>query len=108
MAVASPPHRGRTMRDIKVIILGYNTSVSYQLPADDKCVVASSDGEYRAADIYLIEVDWKGDETLLFTSGKVIEFASASAGMELLEVIKSGEHRFKAPTQSGEGENEDD
>lgn len=96
------------MRNIKVVILNHGTSVSYPLSVDEEFVVSLSNGKYRAADIYLIEVDWKGNETTLFVPGKVVEFASASVGMELLEAIKSGEHRFNAPTQSSEGENDDD
>lgn len=96
------------MRDVKVVILSHGTSVSHQLSVDEKFVVDTSDGERRAADIYLIEVDCNGDETLLFMPGEVVEFAPASVGMELLEAMKSGEHRFKAPTQSSEGENDDE
>ena len=96
------------MRNIKVVILNHGTSVSYQLSVDEDFVVSLSNGKYRAVDIYLIEVDWKGNETALFVPGEVVEFAPADAGMELLEAIKSGEHRFNAPTQSSEGENNDE
>lgn len=96
------------MIDIKIVILNHNTSDRYQLSVDDGFVVSLSNGRYHATDIYLIEVDWKGNETLLFTSGEVVEVASASVGMELLEAIKSGEHRFNAPAQSSEGENDDE
>lgn len=96
------------MKNIKVVILNQNTSISYQLSADEGFVVSVFNNKYHAADIYLIEVDWKGNETTLFVPGEVVEFASASVGMELLKAIKSGERRFKAPTQSSEGENDDD
>lgn len=95
------------MRVIQVIILGQGTAISYQLSADEKFSVVSTQGEYSAANIYRIEVDWKGKETLLYVPGEVVEFASAYVGMELLEAIRSGERKYIAPNSS-KGENEHD
>lgn len=92
------------MKFIQFVILGQGTPIHCTLPADDNFVITSSQGNYRASNIYRVEVDWEANETLLYTPGAVIEFSTAPIGAQLLETIKSGEQQFQAPTQSAEGE----
>lgn len=92
------------MKFIQVVILGQGTPIHYTLPADDSFSIISSHDNYRASDIYRIEVDWKANETLLYVPGAVVEFSTAPIGAQLLETIKSGEQQFQVPTQSVEGD----
>ena len=97
------------MKNISVVILGGGTPEQFHLPVDDNFSAVSKSGViYKASSIYRIEVDWKGNETTLYTTGEVVEFTSAAEGMELLRAISSGERRYIAPNSSrGEIENDD-
>ena len=96
------------MKNISIVILGRGTPESFYLPVDNNFSAISKSGiVYKASSIYRIEVDWIGDETTLYTTGEVVEFTSASGGMELLRAISLGEQKYIAPNSSrGEIRNE--
>lgn len=86
------------MKNISVVILGMGTPEQFHLSVDDNFSVISKSGVvYKASSIYRIEVDWKGNETTLYTMGEVVEFTSAAEGIELLRAIGSGEQRYIVP-----------
>lgn len=94
--------------EIPILILGHGSPHSRIITVEGSFIFKSAAGVYKAADVYQIEVDWSGNETLLYVPGKVIEFTTAPMGMEMLEVMESGEQQFKAPNLSDERENNDD
>ena len=97
------------MKNISVVILGMGTPEQWFLPVDDNFSAVSKSGVvYKASSIYRIEVDWRGNETTLYTTGEVVEFTSAEHGIDLLRAIGSGKQQYTAPNSSrGEIENDD-